>query len=78
MINILETVKEIEQDFDMSRVSSRYGYIPFYDFVLMYCQNHKIKIQNNGVSHFDWECELNKEDIRDLLMIKYKAYYRGK
>lgn len=78
MNNILNMVSWAEEYFDIDKMERRFNYVPCYDFVVEYCQHHDIKMRNNGGSHFDWECELNKEDVLDLMRIKYRAYYIGK
>ena len=76
MNNLLDLITEIEEDekiFDMDKICTTFGYVPFFDYLKNYCKKFN-KGFNAGITSFDWVTELTKEEVIELLKKEYKNF----
>ena len=76
MNKLLDLTIHSRQYFDLDKIEKAFGYIPFYDSLLSYCKRFNIKMENYGVSHFDWYAEITQEEVDKFLLNKYTSYIR--
>ncbi len=75
MVKLINLVSEIEEIglFDMDKIARDYKYYPFYDDLVEYCKSKNVAI-NYGITHFDWNGDISKNEAIELLKKKYKKY----
>ena len=62
--------------FDTEKIIKRFGYLPFYDESIRYCKSKKIRLENFGISHFDWYADITKSELLKHFKIKYKGFLK--
>lgn len=77
MTEAIQLVAWAEQYFDCDKMEHVYGYLPAYDFVVDYCKKHGVKMYNPTGSSLDWEISLTKDQVLDILRVKYRRFYKG-